>query len=134
MTPAKRAGLIFVFLWFFIGGSGHFIEPQFFQQIVPPWVPYPLETVYVSGLFELLGAFALFVPRLRPLAGIALFALIICVTPANIYMLQNAGHFPWVPVWALWLRLPIQVALLACVWWSTRPALPQSPSGNSPSR
>ena len=134
MTSARRAGLIFVFLWFFIGGSGHFIVPQFFLQIMPPWVPAPQAMVSLSGIAELAGAFALFSGRLRSLAGIGLFVLILCVTPVHIWMLQVPERFPQFPVWALWLRLPIQVALLACVWWSTRPERPARAQGNSPSR
>jgi uncharacterized membrane protein len=34
-------------------------------------------------------------------------------------MLQQPQLFPTVPVWALWLRLPIQVALLWLIVWST---------------
>jgi uncharacterized membrane protein len=120
LSPAKLAGLAFVFLWFFIGGVGHFVATPFFTQIVPPYIPWPLTAVYVSGIFELLGAFALFSPRLRPLAGVCLIVLILCVTPANIYMLQNAEHFTFAPRWALIVRLPIQVLLIVCVWWSTR--------------
>jgi uncharacterized membrane protein len=43
------------------------------------------------------------------------------VTPAHFYMLQRAELFD-VPYWALVLRLPIQVALLALIAWSTKPA------------
>ena len=52
------------------------------------------------------------------LAGIGLFLLTVAVTPAHIYMLQAPELFP-VPLWALWLRLPIQAALLWLIWWST---------------
>jgi uncharacterized membrane protein len=34
----------------------------------------------------------------------------------------DAGmDFPVIPLWALWLRLPIQLALLALIAWSTKP-------------
>jgi len=42
------------------------------------------------------------------------------VTPAHIYMLQQPELFN-VPYWALVLRLPLQVALLALIFWSTTP-------------
>jgi uncharacterized membrane protein len=51
-----------------------------------------------------------------------LFALTLAVTPAHIYMLQQPGLFPSVPYWALVLRLPLQVALLAVIAWiASRP-------------
>ena len=70
------------------------------------------------SVFELLGAAGMLVPSLRRAAGIGLFLLTLAVTPAHIYMLQQPELFN-VPLWALWLRLPVQVALLALIVWST---------------
>ena len=111
-------GIGFVFLWFFIGGIMHFVATDTEATIVPPWMPWPVATVLVSGVFELLGAFGILYPPMRKAAGIGLFLLTIAVTPAHVYMLQRPELFP-VPVWALWLRLPIQLALLWLIWWST---------------
>lgn len=51
------------------------------------------------------------------MAGLGLMALTVAVTPAHIYMLQHPDLFG-VPMWALWVRLPIQVGLLWLIWWS----------------
>ena len=114
----QLAGLSFVFLWFFIGGTAHFVATDTEARIVPPYIPWPVAAVLVSGVFELLGAFGLLLPATRKAAGIGLFALTLAVTPAHIYMLQQPELFP-VPLWALWLRLPVQVALLWLILWST---------------
>jgi uncharacterized membrane protein len=114
----QRAGLAFIFLWFFIGGIMHFVATDTEARIVPPWMPWPVAAVLVSGVFELLGAAGLLIGATRRAAGIGLFLLTLAVTPAHIYMLQRPDLFP-VPLWALWLRLPIQVALLWLIWWST---------------
>jgi uncharacterized membrane protein len=74
----------------------------------------------VTGVFELLGAAGLLSYRTRRAAGWGLFALTIAVTPANIYMLQHADDFG-VPYWLLVLRLPVQLALLVLIAWSTAP-------------
>ena len=115
---AKRFGVGFVFLWFFLGGIAHFAATQTEMRIVPPAIPDPRAVVLISGVFELLGAAGLLVWRTRRAAGIGLFVLTIAVTPAHIYMLQQPELFP-VPLWALWLRLPIQAALLALIAWCT---------------
>ncbi len=114
----QLAGLAFIFLWFFIGGIAHFAATDTEARIVPPWFPWPVAAVLASGVFELLGAFGILFASTRRLAGIGLFVLTVAVTPAHIYMLQQPELFP-VPLWALWLRLPIQVALLWLIWWST---------------
>ena len=115
---ARRAGLAFVFLWFLIGGVAHFVATATEMRIVPPYIPWAREAVLVSGVFELLGAAGLLWARTRRAAGFGLFALTVLVTPAHVYMLQRPELFD-VPYWALVLRLPIQVALLALIAWST---------------
>jgi uncharacterized membrane protein len=88
---------------------------------VPPYVPLPLAAVYVTGVLELIGAVAIWVPRWRSWAGIGLMILTVCVTPANIYMWMNPELFPDISPSALGWRLVAQVVLLAVIWWSTRP-------------
>lgn len=115
---ARRFGLAFVFLWFLVGGVAHFVATETEVRLVPPYIPWPLAAVWVSGVFELLGAAGLLLQATRRAAGIGLFALTICVTPVHIYMLQQPELFG-VPYWALVLRLPLQVALLVLIAWST---------------
>ena len=56
MKIPQKIGLAIVFSWFFFGGVGHFVITDFFVSIVPPSIPWPLAAVYVSGVFEILGA------------------------------------------------------------------------------
>ncbi|WP_283441321.1 DoxX family protein [Noviherbaspirillum suwonense] len=116
----KKIVLALVVLWFAVGGVGHFVAPDFFMKIVPPSLPYRLEAVYVSGFFELLGAAGLLVAALRRAAGLGLIALTVAVTPANVYMWANPDLFPAIPEVLLALRLVLQAALIAAIWWSTQ--------------
>ena len=118
MGRLQRAGIGFVFLWVLIGGAAHFVATDLEMRIVPPWVPWPRAAVLVSGALELLGAAGLLWRPTRRAAGIGLFALTLAVTPAHFYMLQRPELFG-VPVWALWLRLPLQLGLLGLIAWST---------------
>ena len=105
-------------MWLLIGGIAHFVATETEVRLVPPYIPWPRAVVWVSGVLELLGAAGLLFSGTRRAAGIALFALTICVTPVHIYMLQRPDLFA-VPYWALVLRLPLQAALLALIAWST---------------
>jgi uncharacterized membrane protein len=120
VSPGKLAGLVVVFLWFFVGGIAHFVATETEMRIVPPYVPWPRAAVLASGMFELLGAAGLLWQPARRAAGIGLFLLTIAVTPCHIYMLQRSDLFASIPVWALWLRLPVQAALLALIAWCTK--------------
>jgi uncharacterized membrane protein len=124
----KRIGRAFVFLWFLIGGIAHFVATDTEVRLVPPYIPWPLAAVWVSGFFELMGAGGLLFVATRRAAGIGLFALTVCVTPVHLYMLQQPELFA-VPYWALLLRLPIQVALLALIAWSTFNSTSQTQAG-----
>ncbi|MEO8279455.1 MAG: hypothetical protein ABI564_07160 [Ideonella sp.] len=114
----RLMALAFVFLWFAIGGIGHFALTETEMRIVPPYIPWPRAAVLVSGVFEWLGAAGLLWRPTRRAAGLGLMALTIAVTPCHLYMLQQPELFG-VPIWLLWLRLPVQVALLALIAWST---------------
>ena len=64
MTPMlKRVGLILVFLWFLFGGVAHFSLTEVEMRIVPPVIPWPRAAVLISGVFELLGAVGILIPR-----------------------------------------------------------------------
>jgi len=118
LKPGKRIGIALVFLWFALGGVAHFVATHAEMSVVPPYIPWPRGVVLISGVFELLGAAGLLMRATRRAAGIGLFALTIAVTPVHVYMLQQPDLFN-VPYWALVLRLPLQVALLLLIAWST---------------
>ncbi len=118
MTTPRKLALAFVFGWFFLGGIGHFFMTGFFVSIVPPYIPWPLAAVYVSGIFELLGAFGLLRPELRRAAGAGLFLLTLAVTPANVHMWLHPELFPDFPAALYGIRLIIQAGLLWTIWWS----------------
>lgn len=131
---ARTLGIAFVFSWFFFGGLGHFVVEPFFTSIVPPYIPYPREVVYISGVLEILGAFGLLIPRLRRLAGACLFLLTLAVTPANIHMSLHPELFVHLApaalasVFSLILafRLVVQVFLLGVILFAiVLPARPQ---------
>lgn len=119
----RIAGLVFVFLWFFLGGIVHFTLTSMEMRIVPPLIAWPRAVVLVSGVCELLGAAGVIWWRTRRAAGVGLFALTVAVTPANVYMLQHYQLFG-LPYWVLMARLPLQLALLTLITWSAivRPA------------
>lgn len=119
ITRWQPVGLAIVFTWFCLGGIAHFIWPAAFASIIPPGLPFKIPAVYITGVFELLGALGILLPRYRRAAGIGLIVLAVCVTPANVYMWWHAEQFPHVPESLLLLRLPLQVLLLACIAWST---------------
>ncbi|MEZ5570851.1 MAG: DoxX family protein [Halioglobus sp.] len=127
MFTLKNLGLAFVFLWFMLGGIAHFTNTDFFTAIMPPYIGYHREIVYISGVFEILGAIGILIPATRRWAGIGLILLVICVSPANVHMWLHPELFPDVPVAFLSIRLVVQVALLWLIWWCACVPAAQNP-------
>jgi uncharacterized membrane protein len=81
--------------------------------------------VHLSGIAEIVLGLALFVPRLRWLAGWGVVALLIAVFPANIEMARRPELLPEVPAILFWVRLPLQ---LLFVWWVWACAIAVAPA------
>lgn len=111
----------YIFGVFFIGvGVRHFTDPDFFLKIVPPYLPYHLALVDVSGMFEIVLGAMLLIKRFSRIAGWGLILLLIAVFPANIYVYQHQNLVPASPVLHL-LRLPLQAVFILWAYWYTRP-------------
>ena len=105
-------------------GANHFVSPEFYVQIMPPYLPWHLPLVWISGVAEILLGVLLLIPKTRQLASWGLVALLVAVFPANLHMALNdvmIDGAPAAPAWALWLRLPLQAVLIAWAWWVGRP-------------
>lgn len=105
-------GIAFIF-----AGINHFINPNFYVKIMPPFLPAPLFLVYLSGFFEIALGVLLLVPRFSRFAAFGLIALLIAVFPANIYMAVNSHLFSEFSPTVLYARLPLQLLLIAWAFW-----------------
>ena len=117
-----RFGLRILLAIFFVGaGVLHFVKTSFYLAIVPPYLPYHLALVYVSGVAEILGGLGVLIPALRRAAGYGLIALLVAVFPANVHMATESFRSEGltVPTLLLLLRLPFQLVFAAWVWFCT---------------
>ena len=76
----------FLAILFIAAGALHFLIPQLYLRIMPPYLPAHLLLVQISGAAEVLGGIGLLIPTTRQAASWGLVALLIAVMPANIYM------------------------------------------------
>ena len=111
MAPHIRLGAFFL-----CAGALHFLKPRPYIAIVPDALPRKRELVYVSGAAELAGGAGMLLPGTRRAAAWWLILTLIAIFPANVNMAVNAQRFRRVPEPLLWLRLPVQGALIAWVW------------------
>ena len=98
-------------------GVVHLVSPDSFMPIVPEWVPWPRETILLTGVCEILGAIALMTVRLRTAAGVMLGLYAVCVYPANIKhalegVVVGGTQLSW------WYHAPRLAFQPVIVWWA----------------
>jgi uncharacterized membrane protein len=116
------AGRVILGLIFIVAGTLHFVIPDAYLRIMPPYLPAHLLLIDISGAAEILGGIGLLVPSTRRVAAWGLVALLIAVWPANIY--TAAAHLPLPGLagqsWMQWMRIPLQLPLIYWAWMYTR--------------
>jgi uncharacterized membrane protein len=113
--------LILIAAFFIYAGYSHFKKAWFFYKITPPYLQAwkkPINTIV--GVAEIAGGIGLLLPMTREWAAWGIIALLVAVFPANIYMLTSKGSGMKIKMWFLWLRLPLQVVLIALVYLFTK--------------
>ena len=123
MSRVKRLLLYLMGAFYILAGLNHFRSPELYVQIMPPYLPWQLELVYLSGIAEIVCGIGVLIPRTRVLAAWATIALLIAIFPANVhvalYNVPLAGAEQGAGIWN-WVRLPLQLVLIAWAWWYTR--------------
>ena len=93
---------------------------------MPPFLPFHIEAVLISGFFEIMGGIGLLTSKFRSKAAWGLLALLISVYPANIYMALNPDEFIQYPIILLYFRLILQ--FIAFYWAYILTTEPFNPS------
>jgi uncharacterized membrane protein len=108
----------------------HFAKPDFFESIVPDWLPNAKLANQLSGAAEIALGVGMWVPQTRRASALGLLALTAAVFPANIDMALNDVEVKPVDGTMTrsvgtakgpqnWIRLPMQLPL---AWWLWREA------------
>jgi uncharacterized membrane protein len=120
-TAAASRAKVGISLFFAFTALGHFIRAEEMSAMLPPWIPYRVAIVYLTGVLELLGAVGLWLPGLRKLTGLCLILMLIAFLPANIYAAMDrvafGGHGEGPPY--LLVRIPFQLFLIWWTYWAT---------------
>ena len=119
-------GLIVMGFFYIAAGIYHFASPRIYLALMPPYIPWPLAMIYISGTAEILGGIGVLVPdgfvfpQTRVAAAWGIVALLIAVSPVHINMCLHPEQFTSIPLWVIWLRLPLQLPLILWSWSYTR--------------
>jgi uncharacterized membrane protein len=131
MSWLKRALLWLMSLFYVFAGVMHLVRPEYYQPMMPPYLPAHDFLIWLSGVGELALGILVVDAKVRRFAAWGLIALLIAIFPANIHIALNnipvfgaaegAGLFNWV-------RLPFQAVFILWAWWYTRPDEEEKPA------
>jgi len=119
MRAFKTVSKFVLAMFMVVAGVLHFVNPDFYMKIMPPYLPLHLELVYLSGVCEIALGVLLCVPRFSRFAAWGIIALLVAVFPANIYIYQNPDVLPAPAIMHL-LRLPLQGVFMVWAYWHAK--------------
>ena len=112
----RKRNLVYLMACVYIGtGVNHFIHPDVYMSIMPPYIPAHALLVQLSGIAEIICGALLIPQATRALGAWLLVALLIAVFPANVQMAINYWHDNSPRLWIAIVRLPLQ---LLFIWWA----------------
>jgi len=116
LSTLKFISILLMSFFYISVGIDHFIRPEWYEKIVPPFLYFKYELVLISGAIEIVLGIMLLHPKTRYIAGWGLIMLLIAVYPANIYLaLTNGAALDTTPMVA-WGRLPVQFVFIGIAY------------------
>ncbi|MCX2583807.1 hypothetical protein [Pedobacter sp. MR22-3] len=103
--------------------SAHFAFNDGMAMMLPEFVPYKPQVVYLTGIIEIVAAIGLFIPAFSILTAWLLIAFFIIILPANVYAAikhidYQKATFNGSGLNYLWFRVPLQMLFIAWVYLS----------------
>ncbi len=97
-------------------GIGHFAKTELMIEMMPEIVPFKKETVYFTGILEILASIGLVTQKFAKLSSIMLILFFLAILPANIIgsieEVELGGMVKGVKY--LYFRIPLQI--LFVIW------------------
>ncbi|WP_299526310.1 hypothetical protein [Winogradskyella sp.] len=103
---------------------GHFAFTKGMSMMVPQFIPFRTSLVYLTGLFEILIAIGLLIPKLKVISGWTLIIFLLLMLPTNIYasihnINYQKGTFDGNGLSYLWFRIPLQFLFITWTYFSS---------------
>ena len=107
---------------YIIVGIKHFVDVEYFVSIVPNYISWKKEAVFISGFFEILLGILLLFHKTRKLAAWGIIMLLIAVFPANIYLYVSEIPREILNISKIdaLIRMPFQIPLIIISYWHSK--------------
>ena len=103
---------------------GHFVFTKGMSMMIPHFIPFKTSIIHLTGLFEILLAVGLLIPKLKVVSGWILIIFLLLMLPANIYAsIHNVnyqkGTLDGNGLSYLWFRIPLQFLFIIWIYFSS---------------
>ncbi|MEM9858764.1 MAG: MauE/DoxX family redox-associated membrane protein [Bacteroidota bacterium] len=119
----KKVSFYLLVAFYLFAGINHFIDPEFYYPLIPPYFGFPDFINVVSGIAEIVLALLLIPLKTRNYAVYGILLMLVAFIPSHVYFIQIGSCIPGglcVPEWIGWVRLLVIHPLLLLWAWSVR--------------
>jgi uncharacterized membrane protein len=117
----KMLSLGVMIIVYIAAGVNHFIHPDSYFVMIPPYIPNHTIINYAAGIVEIILALLLIFPQTRKFAATGIIVMLVIYIPTHIYMVEMNGDMGpaySIEPWVAWTRLFIgQPFLILWAWW-----------------
>ena len=109
--------------FYLFAGSYHFINPEFYSDLIPDYLPFHSAINYLSGFLEIVFGIGVAFPKTRMFAAKGIIVLLILFIPSHVDFILKGSCVEsafCVSPWIAWLRLLIIHPILIYWAWSIR--------------
>ncbi len=114
------AGNIAMSIMLLFTAIGHFAFTKGMTMMLPPFVPFKTQVVFITGVIEIAAAVGLLIASWQETTAILLVVFFSLILPANVYaalqrVSYQAGTHQGPGVRYLWFRVPLQLFFIGWV-------------------
>ncbi len=109
--------------FYIYAGANHFINPEFYYDLIPPYLGDLVLINSLSGIVEVLFGIGLLIEKTRKLSAYGIILMLIAFIPSHVYFIQIGSCIEnglCVPQWIGWIRLILIHPMLILWAWSMR--------------
>ncbi|MDB9964041.1 hypothetical protein OAD50_03100 [Vicingaceae bacterium] len=115
----KKIGFYSLFFVYFTGGINHFVQPEIYIPLIPPYLVYVNELNLLSGLAEVILAIGLLFSITRKWAMHGIILMLFTFLPTHIYFIEMGSCISesiCLDPWVAWVRLIVVHPIL--IYWA----------------
>ncbi|MEO0469485.1 MAG: MauE/DoxX family redox-associated membrane protein [Bacteroidota bacterium] len=119
MKIVQRILWILLAIFMIVSGVNHFIAPEFYDAMIPDFLPKSLAN-YAAGIAEIVLGIGLLIPKFREKSAWGIVILMIIFMPLHIWDLFKEQPAIGSKEAAI-IRIPFQFVFIAWAWWVRKP-------------